>query len=100
MKIETENYFIWLSATFKVMLAKCKKTGRFVKRAIAAIEYKMQDAVNQFACGMALVACIAALPSAVAYMGFESLQVSMWIWLAFMLFALLALPLKILKGFE
>lgn len=35
----TSNFIVYLTADNKVNCAKCRKTGRFVKRAIAQAEY-------------------------------------------------------------
>ena len=41
MKLTT-NYFVYLNADNKVQCAKCRVTGRFVKRVIAQLEYEKE----------------------------------------------------------
>ena len=41
MKLTT-NYIVYLNADNKVQCAKCRVTGRFVKRAVAQLEYEKE----------------------------------------------------------
>ena len=41
MKLTT-NYIVYLNADNKVQCAKCRVTGRFVKRACAQVEYEKE----------------------------------------------------------
>ena len=41
MKLTT-NYIVYLNADNKVQCAKCRGTGRFVKRAVAQLEYEKE----------------------------------------------------------
>ena len=41
MKLTT-NYIVYLNADNKVQCAKCRLTGRFVKRAVAQLEYEKE----------------------------------------------------------
>lgn len=38
----TSNYIVYLNADNKVQCAKCRVTGRFVKRAMAQLEYEKE----------------------------------------------------------
>ena len=38
----TSNYVVYLNADNKVQCAKCRVTGRFVKRAVAQLEYEKE----------------------------------------------------------
>ena len=38
----TSNYIVYLNADNKVQCAKCRLTGRFVKRAVAQLEYEKE----------------------------------------------------------
>ena len=38
----TSNYIVYLNADNKVQCAKCRVTGRFVKRAVAQLEYEKE----------------------------------------------------------
>ena len=38
----TSNYIVYLNADNKVQCAKCRITGRFVKRAVAQLEYEKE----------------------------------------------------------
>ena len=47
MKITT-NYIVYLNADNKVQCAKCRVTGRFVKRVIAQLEYEKEYRFFEF----------------------------------------------------
>ena len=47
MKLTT-NYIVYLNADNKVQCAKCRVTGRFVKRAVAQVEYEKEYGLFDF----------------------------------------------------
>ena len=47
MKLTT-NYIVYLNADNKVQCAKCRVTGRFVKRAVAQMEYEKEYGLFDF----------------------------------------------------
>ena len=44
----TSNYIVYLNADNKVQCAKCRVTGRFVKRAVAQLEYEKEYGLFDF----------------------------------------------------
>ncbi len=54
MKLTT-NYVVYLNADNKVQCAKCRVTGRFVKRAVAQLEYEKEYGFFDFSTLVMLV---------------------------------------------
>ena len=54
MKLTT-NYIVYLNADNKVQCAKCRVTGRFVKRAVAQLEYEKEYGFFAFSISAMLV---------------------------------------------
>lgn len=67
IKQMTKSFIVYLNDRLEILFAQCRKTGKFVQKALARLELEYKVNYDEVGCIIALTMCILSIVNAVAY---------------------------------
>lgn len=63
----TKSFIVYMNEKLEILFAQCRKTGKFVKRALAKLELEAKTKYDEIGCTVALLSCVLAIINAVVF---------------------------------
>lgn len=64
----TKSYIIYLNESLEIVFAQCRKTGKFVKKALARIELEAKEVFDVYGSMIGLFMCVMSIVNAIVFL--------------------------------
>lgn len=64
----TKSFIIYLNDKFEILFAQCRKTGKFVQKALARLELETKEYADVYGSMIGLFICVMAIINAIVYL--------------------------------